>query len=136
MFGVVAGIWDDMRKTMDATSDYEADEILTFEGISSAALNQFASNMSSGLVNIRAEEFGGNVVDLLNPAPISVARRGVNAGVGLFSGNVDPALRFAEGSVPGLSQANKLSRMGMLDPDNFQRLLDGKDFRGTKLLSE
>ena len=136
MFGVVAGIWDDMRKTMDATSEYEADEILTFEGISSAALNQFASNMSSGLVNIRAEEFGGNVVDLLNPAPISVARRGVNAGVGLLSGNVDPALRFAEGSVPGLSQANKLSRMGMLDPDNFQRLLDGKDFRGTKLLSE
>ena len=136
MFGVVAGIWDDMRKTMDATSEYEADEILTFEGISSAALNQFASNMSSGLVNIRAEEFGGNVIDLLNPAPVSVARRGINAGVGLLSGNVDPALRFAEGSIPGLSQVNKLSRMGMLDPDNFQRLLDGKDFRGTKLLSE
>jgi len=109
---------------------------LTFEGISSAALNQFASNMSSGLVNIRAEEFGGNVIDLLNPAPVSVARRGINAGVGLLSGNVDPALRFAEGSIPGLSQVNKLSRMGMLDPDNFQRLLDGKDFRGTKLLSE
>ena len=136
MFGVVAGIWDDMRKTLDATSDYEADEILTFEGISSAALNQFASNMTSGLLNIRAEEYGGQPLDILNPAPISLARRGLNAGMGLLSGEVDPALRFVESSVPGFSQANKLSRMGMLDPENFERLLQGKDFRGEKLLSE
>jgi len=136
MFGVVAGIWDDMRKTLDATSDYEAEEILTFEGISSAALNQFASNMTSGLLNIRAEEYGGQPLDILNPAPISLARRGLNAGMGLLSGETDPALRFVESSVPGFSQANKLSRMGMLDPDNFERLLQGKDFRGEKLLSE
>ena len=136
MFGVVAGIWDDMRKTMDATSPYEADEILTFEGVSSAAMNQFASNMTSGLLNIRAEEYGGKPLDILNPAPISLARRGLNAGMGLLGGEVDPALRFVESSVPGFSQANKLSRMGMLDPDNFQRLLEGKDFRGSKLLSE
>lgn len=136
MFGVVAGIWDDMRKTLDATSDYEAEEILTFEGISSAALNQFASNMTSGLLNIRAEEYGGQPLDILNPAPISLARRGLNAGMGLLSGEIDPALRFVESSVPGFSQANKLSRMGMLDPDNFERLLQGKDFRGEKLLSE
>ena len=136
LFGVVAGIWDDMRKTIDATSDYEAEEILTFEGISSAALNQFASNMTSGLLNIRAEEYGGQPLDILNPAPISLARRGLNAGMGLLSGETDPALRFVESSVPGFSQANKLSRMGMLDPDNFERLLQGKDFRGEKLLSE
>lgn len=135
MFGVVAGIWDDMRKTLDATSDYEADEILTFEGISSAALNQFGSNMTSGLLNIRAEEFGGDPVQPI-PAPIGLAMRGVNAGVDLIQGNVDPALRFVESSVPGFSQANKLSRMGMLDPDNFERLLEGKKFRGEKLLSE
>jgi hypothetical protein len=54
----------------------------------------------------------------------------------LIQGNVDPALRFVESSVPGFSQANKLSRMGMLDPDNFERLLQGKPFRGEKLLSE
>jgi hypothetical protein len=54
----------------------------------------------------------------------------------LIQGNVDPALRFVESSVPGFSQANKLSRMGMLDPDNFERLLEGKKFRGEKLLSE
>ena len=135
LFGVVAGIWDDMRKTLDATSDYEADEILTFEGISSAALNQFASNLSSGLLNIRAEEFGGQPVQPI-PAPIGLAMRGLNAGVDLTQGNVDPALRFVESSVPVFSQANKLSRMGMLDPDNFERLLQGKPFRGEKLLSE
>lgn len=135
MFGVVAGIWDDMRKTLDATSDYEADEILTFEGISSAALNQFGSNLSSGLLNIRAEEFGGQPIQPI-PAPIGLAMRGLNAGAELTQGNVDPALRFVESSVPGFSQANKLSRMGMLDPDNFERLLEGKEFRGEKLLSE
>ena len=135
MFGVVAGIWDDMRKTLDATSDYEADEILTFEGISSAALNQFGSNLSSGLLNIRAEEFGGEPIQPI-PAPIGLAMRGLNAGVDLTQGEVDPALRFIESSVPGFSQVNKLSRMGMLDPDNFDRLLQGKPFRGEKLLSE
>jgi hypothetical protein len=148
MFGVVAGIWDDMRKTMDATSDYEVDKILTFEGISNAAVNQFASNMTTGLLNIRAEEYGGQPLDILNPAPISLARRGLNAAAGLVPGlfggdvNVDPALRFVESSVPGLSQANKLSRMGLLDPDNFERLLEGKPYdawanrSGKKLLSE
>jgi hypothetical protein len=135
LFGVVAGIWDDMRKTMDATSDYEADEILTFDGISSAALNQFGSNLSSGLINIRAEEYGGEPFNVI-PAPIGLLTRGANATADLFQGEVDPALRFVESSVPVFSQVNKLSRMGMLDPDNFQRLLEGKDFRGTKLLSE
>lgn len=142
MFGVVAGIWDDMRKTLDATSKYEADEILTFEGISSAALNQFGSNLSSGLLNIRAEEdFGGQPIQPI-PAPIGLLMRGLNAGAELTQGNVDPALRFVESSVPGFSQANKLSRMGMLDPDNLERLLQGKPYeawvnrRGSKLLSE
>ena len=92
--------------------------------------------MTSGLLKIRAEEYGGQPLDILNPAPISLARRGVNAGMGLLSGEVDPALRFVESSVPGFSQANKRSRMGMLDPDNFERLLQGKDFRGEKILSE
>jgi hypothetical protein len=86
-------------------------------------------------LNIRAEEFGGDPVQPI-PAPIGLAMRGVNAGVDLIQGNVDPALRFVESSVPGFSQANKLSRMGMLDPDNFERLLEGKKFRGEKLLSE
>ena len=68
--------------------------------------------------------------------------RGANAIAELPQGNVDPALRFVESSVPGFSQANKLSRMGMLDPENFERLLQGKPYeawvnrRGEKLLSE
>ena len=142
MFGVVAGIWDDMRKTLDATSPYEADEILTFDGISSAALNQFASNAFSGIVDIRAEQYGGQLIDPFNPAPVDLARNTANVGAnllgGMFGGEVDvpAAARFVESSVPGFSQANKLSRMGMLDPDNFERLLEGKKFRGEKLLSE
>jgi len=143
MFGVFAGIWDDMRNTVLADSDqYEVDEILTFEGASKAALNQYASNLSGGLINIRAEQYGGQVFNPFNPAPVSMAVKGVNAGADLVSGmfrgelDADSSLRFVESYVPGFSQANKLSRMGMLDPENFERLLQGKDFRGEKLLSE
>ena len=148
MFGVVAGIWDDMRKTLDATSPYEADEILTFDGISSAALNQFGSNLTGGILDVRAEQYGGDLIDPFNPAPVGLARDALNVGAnmvgGMFGGEVDipAAARFTETYVPGFSQANKLSRMGMLDPDNFERLLQGKPYeawvnrRGEKLLSE
>lgn len=148
MFGVVAGIWDDMRKTLDATSPYEADEILTFEGVSSAALNQFGSNLSSGIVDIRAEQYGGQMIDPFNPAPIGLIRDALNVGANLAGGmlggevNVPAAQRFVESYVPGFSQANKLSRIGLLDPDNFERLLQGKPYEawvnrsGEKLLSE
>jgi hypothetical protein len=142
MFGVFAGIWDDMRNTLIADNDYEAEKILTFEGVSNAALNQIASNLSGGLMNIRAEQYGGELIDPFNPAPVGLTRDALNVGAnmigGVFGGevNVPAAARFVESSVPGFSQANKLSRMGMLDPDNFERLLEGKRFRGEKLLSE
>ena len=143
MFGVFAGIWDDMRNTMLADNDnYEVDKILTFEGVSNAALNQVFSNLSGGLVNIRAEQYGGQIIDPFNPAPVGLTRDALNVGANLAGGmfgrevNVPAAQRFVESSVPGFSQANKLSRMGMLDPDNFERLLEGKTFRGEKLLSE
>ena len=113
LFGVFAGIWDDMRKTMDLTNDKELGDVFTFDGVANAALNQFASNMSSGLVNIRAEEFGGDKVQLM-PAPISLGLKGANAAADALTGDLDPALRFAQQAVPGISQADRLSRMGML----------------------
>ena len=142
MFGVFAGIWDDMRNTLIADNDYEAEKILTFEGVSNAALNQLASNLSGGLVDYRAEQYGGKTLDPFNPAPISMVTKGLNVAADLTGGmfgqdvNLPAAARFVESYVPGVSQANKLSRMGMLDPENFERLLQGKSFRGEKLLSE
>ena len=86
MFGVFAGIWDDMRNTLIADNDYEVEKILTFEGVSNAALNQFASNLSGGLVNIRAEQYGGKTLDPFNPAPIGMVTKGLNVGADLAGG--------------------------------------------------
>ena len=110
LFGAFAGMWDDLRKSMYQDSDYTADEVLSFEGIAKGALNQFASNLSSGLVNIRAEEFGGNKFEPI-PAPISLAFKGGNALLDAVTGDFDPALRFAQSAIPGVTQADRLSRM-------------------------
>ncbi len=93
LFGVFAGMWDDFRQTLDQTKDKDLEDILTPEGISKAFLNQIASNVSSGLVNIRAEEFGGKPIEPI-PAPLSAGFRvgsGIyDTGKNLLTGERDP----------------------------------------------
>ena len=110
-FGVLAGLWDDGRKELfDGTDEREFDELLTVEGMSKAAFNQLASNASSGLVNIRSEQFGGKPFEPI-PAPVKMMFDG---GSGLlnapFDGGNDLA-RFTQSYVPGFSQADRLTRM-------------------------
>ena len=81
IFGVAAGVWDDFRKTLDLSNDKTLEELMTPEGISSAMWNQIWSNVSSGVINIRAEEYGGSPVEPI-PAPISA---GFRLGSGLFT---------------------------------------------------
>ena len=117
IFGVVAGVWDDFRKTLDLSKDRTLEELLTPEGISSAAWNQIWSNVSSGIVDIRAEEYGGEPVEVY-PAPIRAA---VGLGGGLFNipkravlGEEEiftPAFRAAQNYVPGLANIDRISRM-------------------------
>jgi len=132
LFGVVAGVWDDGRKTLYSDSDYKLEDILTLDGAAKAMANQMASNLSGGLVNIRAEEYGGRVIDPI-PAPISLGLRGANAIASGVQGEVDPALRFLQSSVPVFSQADRLSRMGMFDTANINRMKEGRPLKGSRL---
>jgi hypothetical protein len=117
LFGVVAGVWDDARKTLDLSKNKEIADVLTPEGIASGTFNQLASNASSGAVNIRAQEFGGQTVSL-SPAPLqAISRTGsgmLTAGERVLSGEEDPMgplLRTAQTYAPGLANIDRILRM-------------------------
>jgi len=117
IFGVAAGVWDDFRKTLDLSNDKTLEELMTPEGISSSMMNQLASNMSSGLINIRAEEYGGKPFEPI-PAPISA---GFRLGSGLFTAGervitdepepFTPLLRAGQTYFPGVANVDRVLRM-------------------------
>jgi hypothetical protein len=116
LFGVFAGVWDDGRKALDLSKNKDLEDLLTPEGISKALLNQLASNMSSGIVNIRSEEYGGKPVEL-KPAPIAAAA-GVLSGAAqtgqrLLTGEdepLTPLLRAGQTYVPGVANIDRVLR--------------------------
>ena len=116
LFGVTAGVWDDFRKTLDLSRNRDLEELMTPEGIASATMNQIASNISSGVLNIRAEEYGGRPVEPI-PAPLAAGfglTSGVyQAGEGMLTGepDVDPLLRATQTYVPGFSNIDRVLRM-------------------------
>ena len=117
IFGVAAGVWDDFRKTLDLSNDKTLEDLMTPEGISSSMWNQLWSNMSSGVINIRAEEYGGKPFEPI-PAPISA---GFRLGSGLFTAGeravtgepepLTPLLRGAQTYVPGVANVDRVLRM-------------------------
>ena len=117
IFGVAAGVWDDFRKTLDLSNDKTLEDLMTPEGISSSMMNQLASNVSSGVLNIRAEEYGGKPFEPI-PAPISA---GFRLGSGLFTAGeravtgepepLTPLLRGAQTYVPGVANVDRVLRM-------------------------
>ncbi len=116
LFGVVAGVWDDFRKTLDLSKDKDLEDLMTPEGFSSSVLNQLASNMSSGIVDIRAEEYGGQPVEVY-PAPLKAA---YTLGSGLFTTGkraltgedekAAPLLRSLRTYAPGVANVDRLLR--------------------------
>jgi len=80
-------------------------------------MNQLASNMSSGLINIRAEEYGGKPFEPI-PAPISA---GFRLGSGLFTAGervitdepepLTPLLRAGQTYLPGVANVDRVLRM-------------------------
>jgi hypothetical protein len=117
IFGVAAGVWDDFRKTLDLSNDKTLEDLMTPEGISSSMMNQLASNMSSGVVNIRAEEYGGKPIEPI-PAPIAA---GFRLGSGLFTAGeraitgepepLTPLLRGVQTYAPGVANVDRVLRM-------------------------
>jgi len=117
LFGVVAGVWDDARKTLDLSKNKDIADVLTPEGIASGTFNQLASNASSGVVNIRAEQFGGRTVTLSPPPLQAISRTGsgmLTAGERVLAGEEDPMeplLRTAQTYAPGLANIDRILRM-------------------------
>jgi len=117
LFGVVSGVWDDARKTLDLSKNKDIEDVLTPEGIAASTLNQLASNISSGSVNIRAEEFGGQTVSI-NPAPVQAISRtasslltGAERAVTGEPDALTPLLRTAQTYTPGLANIDRILRM-------------------------
>ena len=125
--GLANGIWDDFRK--DVMDAYEREDMMDYftgdadirgyeisdinEALMLAkesTLNQLVSNTTSGFLNVRAEEFGGNTFDPTNAPAINMVKAGVNAGVAATGGDMDPAIRFGQTYVPGMAQADRVSR--------------------------
>ena len=94
--GMANGIWDDFRK--DVFDGYERDEWGEYftgdadirgyeigdindavEFLGQTTANQLVSNVSSGLFNKRAEEFGGEMFNPMGAPAINMGVKGVNA---------------------------------------------------------
>lgn len=118
-YGVIAGVWERFRTSLDPSRDIELDEVFTPEGVTEATIAQIASNMTSGLVDVRADEYGKNQFDP-TPAPLDYIGRvgtGLYAGAtGMLTGNESDMKEFGrmlQGDVPGIATADKIKRMTM-----------------------
>ena len=122
-YGMFAGMWERNRSSMDPSRDIDTDELWTAEGITEATKVQMVSNLSSGLVDLRAKEYGASPVDF-TPAPVQwggkVASGLGHGAVGLMSGEnpMDPEednmkhfYRMLQGQVPGIATMDKMNRV-------------------------
>lgn len=122
VYGVGAGLWERHRTSLDPSRDVDMDEVWTVEGMTEAAKTQIASNLSSGFVDLRSDEYGGQVVDF-TPAPLDYAGRslsglasgaqGMMAGENVFDpteDNMREFYRMLQGQ-PGLAAVDKINRV-------------------------
>jgi len=121
LFGVIAGVWDDARKTMDFSNDKYLEDLMTPEGVASAAMNQLASNMTSGVLNIRAQEYGGDPISITPPPLAAVSKLSTGVGKLLTEGDVDPLLRAAQTYTPGVATIDRIVRMTPAIQDQLGR---------------
>jgi hypothetical protein len=120
LFGVFAGAWDDWRKTLDLSNDKEMEDLFTPDGLSKAALNQISSNLTSGIYNMRAEEYGGQSVFPIPPAlnaAFDLSTGAASVVEGLFDEDKDlqeavtPLLRASRTYVPVVSNIDRIKRI-------------------------
>ncbi len=116
-YGVGAGVWERYRSSLDESRDIDMDEVMTMEGMKEATMTQIASNWTSGLVDLRAQEYGRGRMNLV-PAPVQYAG---DVGSGMISGitgavtgseqDMTEFYRMLQGNVPGVAAADKMNRL-------------------------
>ena len=106
------------KNTVDLSKDKYVEDVLTPEGITSATMNQLASNMTSGIYNMRAPQFGAEEVDVFTPAPVAAAQK-IASGAGRTAGRLltgeerpmAPLLRASRTYAPGVANIDRIVRM-------------------------
>jgi hypothetical protein len=122
VYGVGAGLWERHRTSMDPSRDVDMNEVWTPEGMTEAAMAQMVSNLSSGFVDLRSDQYGGTSVNL-TPAPIDYMNRtgsglvsgaqGLMAGENVFDpeeDNMRDFYRMLQGQ-PGFAYIDKMNRV-------------------------
>ena len=119
LFGVLAGTWNTARMGLDPSKDKPFMEVFTPEGMAEAATADLVSNMTMGLLNIRAPAYGKKVgsIESMIPAPLSAVGNmasGVIKGVGEMAEGERPdsLLGAVQNYVPGVSNVDRMYRMG------------------------
>jgi len=110
LFGVVNGLWDQGRQLTDRSKDMDVDTLLDPENITERTIQQIVSNVTSGLVNTKATDYGKGAFDFV-PAPISAFS---SVGGGLFDaateGSLEPIAKAAQTYVPGVANVDRAVR--------------------------
>ena len=141
IFGGLAGAWNTARMGLDPSRDTKVSDVFSVEGMSEAAVNELASNMSMGMVNLRANQFGKKPLSAgsVTPAPISaafdVASGALQLPFDIYQGtplSETDAAKAAQNYIPGISTADRYYRAAtgerMLTGDGTGKgLLTGKD---------
>ena len=134
LFGVVAGTWNTARLGLDPSKDKTFAEAFTVEGMSEATINDLASNMTSGLLNLRSNEYGkkpGSIESMI-PAPLSAAGNVTSGLLEAATGDFDGLAKAAQTYVPGVSNVDRLYRGAtgerlLTDDGTGVGLITGKD---------
>ena len=111
-YGLLAGTWERVRTALDPSRDIDLDEVFTSEGLTEAFAAQMISNVSSGLVDVRADQYGKNQFDL-TPAPLDYVGRVGSGMLGGMQGDMKAFGRMLQGDIPGIATADKIKRMTM-----------------------
>ena len=138
IFGGLAGTWNTARMGLDPSKDNKVSDVFSVEGMSGAAVNELVSNMSMGMINLRANQYGKKPLsaESVIPAPVS-------AGFDIASGALQLPFDIAQGTpfsetdaakaaqnyIPGISTADRYYRAA-----TGERMLTG-DGTGKGLLT-
>ena len=116
-YGVMSGLWERYRSSLDESRDIDFSEVMTTEGIAEATLAQMATNLTSGLYDSRANQYGRGELNFV-PAPLTYAGdvgSGMISGVkGVVNDDEDEMTKFyrmLQGNVPLVSGLDKTNRL-------------------------
>jgi len=141
IFGGLAGAWNTARTGLDPSKENKVSDVFSVEGMSEAAVNELVSNMSSGMINLRSNQYGKKPLsaESVIPAPISagfdIASGALQLPFDVYQGtplSETDAAKAAQNYIPGISTADRYYRAAtgermLTDDGTGKGLLTGKN---------